>query len=151
MHKTIVSDTSCFILLDNINEFDLLQKLYGQVITTNEVAKEFGKILPDWIVIKEPKEKQYQQVLELQLDKGEASAITLALDITNPILILDDYKARKAAERLGFEITGTLGVIIKAKMEGHISSVKLILEKIKKTNFRVTPKLEQQVILEAGE
>ena len=151
MHKTIISDTSCFILLDNINKFDLLRKLYGQVITTNEIAKEFRKPLPDWIVIKEPKEKQYQQVLELQLDKGEASAITLALDITNPVLILDDYKARRVAESLGFKITGTLGVIIKAKLEGHISSVKLILEGIKKTNFRFTPQLEQQVLLEARE
>lgn len=151
MPKIIISDTSCFILLDNINEFDLLRKLYGQVITTNEVAKEFGKSLPDWIEIKEPKKKQYQQVLELQLDKGEASAITLALDMIDPILILDDYRARKVAERLGFEITGTLGVIIKAKLAGHISSVKPILEKIKRTNFRLTPELEQEVLLESSE
>ncbi|MCX6274765.1 MAG: DUF3368 domain-containing protein [Bacteroidetes bacterium] len=46
--------------------------------------------------------------------------------------LLDDYKARKIAEHLGLEITGTLGVIIKAKLNGIITSVKPYLEKIRK-------------------
>lgn len=46
MPKTIVSDTSCFIVLTNIGELDLLQKVYGQIITTVEVADEFDATLP---------------------------------------------------------------------------------------------------------
>jgi len=53
--------------------------------------------------------------LELQLDKGEASAIALALEIQDSTLILDDFKARKVAEKLGLKITGTLGLMILPK------------------------------------
>jgi predicted nucleic acid-binding protein len=47
MLKTIVSDTSCFIILANIGELDLLQKTFGEIITTKEVLKEFGEDLPN--------------------------------------------------------------------------------------------------------
>lgn len=43
-------------------------------------------------------------------------------------IILDDTKDRKIAERLGLEITGTLGVIIKAKLIGIIPSIKPLPE-----------------------
>jgi predicted nucleic acid-binding protein len=43
MHKTIISDTSCLILLDKIGELDILNKLFGAITTTNEVAEEFGQ------------------------------------------------------------------------------------------------------------
>jgi len=47
MHKTIISDSSCFIILYNIGELDLLRKVYGQIITTHEIATEFGEKLPE--------------------------------------------------------------------------------------------------------
>ncbi len=51
MPKTIISDTSCFIVLTNIGELDLLQKVYGQIVTTVEIATEYGEALPDWVII----------------------------------------------------------------------------------------------------
>ena len=51
MHKTIISDTSCFIVLANIGELDLLQKVYGKIITTIEVSTEYGEPLPDWVEV----------------------------------------------------------------------------------------------------
>ncbi|MCX6274762.1 MAG: hypothetical protein NTV09_06110 [Bacteroidetes bacterium] len=68
MPKTIVSDTSCFIILTKIGELDLLQKTYGQIVTTIEVATEFGQALPEWIEIKSAADKTRQQILELQID-----------------------------------------------------------------------------------
>ena len=97
MPKTIVSDTSCFIILANIGEMDLLQKTFGEIITTEEVVEEFGEELPSWIQIKLPTDKHRQKILETQLDKGEASAIALALDYPESLIILDDLKARKIA------------------------------------------------------
>jgi len=91
------------------------------------------------------------QILELQLDKGESSAIALALEIPNSTLILDDYKARKIAENLGLNFTGTIGIIIKAKLENIIPSIKPLLEKIKQTNFRISPEIELQAYKEARE
>lgn len=151
MPKTIVSDTSCFIILTNIGELDLLQKVYGKIITTAEVAFEFGKTLPEWIEITAPADKYRQKILELQLDKGEASAIALALEIPESTIILDDQKARKIPENLGLEITVTIGVIIKAKLLDIIPSIKPFLNKIKDTDFRLSDEIEQQALKEAGE
>src|SRR5580700_8808617 len=95
MPETIISDTSCLIILSNIGELDLLQKLYHHIITTIEIANEFGQPLPDWIEIKASANWHYQQILELQIDKGEASAIALAIEFTDCMLIVDDYKARR--------------------------------------------------------
>jgi predicted nucleic acid-binding protein len=66
-------------------------------------------------------------------------------------IILDDYKARKVAEQLGLDITGTIGVIIKAKLNGVIPSIKPYLEKISQTDFRITDDLKEQAMKEAGE
>ncbi len=118
--ETIISDTSCFIILTNIDELDLLQKIYGEVITTPEVAAEFGEPLPIWIKIKSATDKYRQRIIELQIDKGEASAISLAIETADSVLILDDEKARKFAAKLSLKITGTLGVIVKAKLRGII-------------------------------
>lgn len=151
MHKIIISDTSCFIILKNIGEFHLLQKLYSKITTTVEIATEFGEPLPEWVEILSVKSKDTQRLLELQIDKGESSAIALALEISDSLLILDDIKARKVATQLGLSITGTLGIIIKAKLEGIIPSVIPILNKIKQTDFRLSNEVELQVLKAAME
>lgn len=151
MHKIIISDTSCLIILSKIEELELLQKLYGTIITTQEVADEFGEALPDWIIIENAKDKYHQRILELQIDKGESSAIALALETLDSTLILDDFKARKVAGNLGLRFTGTIGIIIKAKLSGLIPSIKPLLEKIVTTNFRISAEIELQALKEAGE
>jgi len=151
MHKIIISDTSCFIILTNIGELSLLQKLYSKITTTVEIATEFGEPLPEWVEILTVKSKDTQRLLEMQIDKGESSAIALALEISDSLLILDDIKARKVATQLGLSITGTLGIIIKAKLEGIIPSVIPILNKIKQTDFRLSNEVELQVLKAAME
>ncbi len=150
-HKTIISDTSCFIILSNIGELDLLQKVYGEIITTSTIAEEFGDELPSWVRIQNVSDKLRLKILELQIDKGESSAIALALETPNSTLILDDYKARKLAENLGLNFTGTSGIIIKTKLENITPSINPFLEKIKKSNFRISPEIELQAFKEAKE
>lgn len=151
MPKTIISDTSCFIILSNIGELELLRKVYGVIITTNDIAIEFGDTLPNWVEIRKVNDISKQQLLELQIDKGESSAIALALEIPESTLILDDIKARKIASKLGLSFTGTIGVIVKAKLKGIIPSIKPILEKIKMTDFRISIELEILALREAKE
>ena len=67
MHKTIISDTSCLIILTNIGELDLLKRVYGQIITTSDIEKEFGEKLPDWIMIENVKDQSTQRILEYQM------------------------------------------------------------------------------------
>ena len=80
MLKTIISDASCFIVLSNIGEMELLRNVYSEIVTTPEIVSEFGEKLPEWVIISNVKDVVCQQVLELQLDKGESSAIALALE-----------------------------------------------------------------------
>ena len=151
MHKTIISDTSCFIILTNIGELELLHKVYGQIVTTLDIATEYGEPLPEWVEIVTVKDKYRQQLLEMQIDRGESSAIALALETPDSTIILDDYKARKIADQLGLIYTGTIGVIIKAKLNGIIPSIKPLLEKLKQTNFHLSVNIELQALKEASE
>ncbi len=151
MHKTIISDASCFIVLSNIDEMNLLHEVYSEIITTPEISEEFGEKLPKWVTVLDVKDHTCQKVLELQIDKGESSAIALALELPNSTLILDDYKARKIANSLELPYIGTIGVVIKAKLLGIIPSIKPILDKMKKTNFRLSAELEKDALIAANE
>ncbi len=151
MQKTIVSDTSRLILLDNIGELRILHLLFGEIIITSTIAKEFGEKLPKWIKVIDPKNKIYQNLLLTTVDKGEASAIALAVEQKECLLILDDQKARKLALKLGLKYTGTLALLVNAKLNGHIKSIVPILNKIRRTNFRLTPELEKKILEATGE
>lgn len=151
MQKIIVSDTSCLILLDKFREMSVLNKLFGNIIITPEIAKEFNKATPDWILIKTPSNSIYQNILEASIDTGEASAIALALEQENCLLIIDDNKGRKFAKQMGLTITGTIGLLIEAKNKGHINSLKTLFEKINETNFRISEKLISYALGKVGE
>ena len=151
MPKLIISDTSCLIILEKIGELSILQSLYGTILTTAEVAAEFGQPLPDWIQIRQPSDINYRHILTASLDLGEASAIALALECDDALLIIDDLKGRNFALRLGLRITGTLGILVEAKLAGHLSALKPVLQKIKQTNFRLTERLEALVLSKVNE
>lgn len=75
MHRVIIADTSCFIILSKINKLELVHIVYGDILTTVDVANEFRDKLPDWVDIVEVKDKMRQHLLEMQIDKGESSAV----------------------------------------------------------------------------
>ena len=146
MPDIVISDTSSLILFQNIGEFDLLQKVYTQILITPEVADEFSEKVPDWIIIKKVQDTKYQKIIETQLDKGEASVIALAKEYNNPLLILDDLKARKLAFKLDIKITGALGVIHKAKQIGKIQLIKPILSKLSESDFRISENIVNELL-----
>ena len=147
----IISDTSCLILLSKIGELDLLQIFCNKVYITTIIKNEFGKPLPDWIEITNPTDKHYQKILEMDLDKGEASAIALGIEQEQAILIIDDLKGRKVSEKLKIKYSGTFGLILKAKQVGIIDKVRPVLEKVKLTDFRFSNKIFDTVLKEANE
>jgi predicted nucleic acid-binding protein len=73
------------------------------------------------------------------------------METNGSILILDDNKARKIARQLNLQFTGTIGIVIKAKLVGLIPSIKPILKKIKDTDFRIADELESTALSAAGE
>jgi predicted nucleic acid-binding protein len=147
----IISDTSCLILLIKIDELDLLRKFSDRIIITSIIKKELGIALPNWIEVIDPKDIHYQKILEMDLDKGEASAISLMLEIDNSVLLIDDLKGRKIAERLNLRFSGTFGLLLKSKEIGLIKSIKPLIEKVRSTNFRFSEKLLSEVLKQAKE
>jgi predicted nucleic acid-binding protein len=150
-YSVVIADTSCFILLDKINELDLLQKVFKHITTTTEIANEFNKPLPHWVSIQSATNPRYCELLKIEVDKGEASAISLALEIDNALLILDDQKARRLAERLRLDYTGTLGILLKAKELGILTAIKPVLQKIQRTNFHFSEKVLNDILRTADE
>lgn len=144
MPSVIVSDTSCLILFYKIGELDLLKKLFGKLHITETVLKEFNQKIPEWIEVAELT-TDLQKGLANYLDKGEATAISLAAEHENSLLIIDEIKGRKAAKEMGISVTGSLGVLVEAKNQGHIRKIKPLIEKIQKTNFRISEELIEQV------
>ena len=117
----IIADTSCLILLSKVDELELLRRISENVFITHTVKAEFGHPLPDWIIAKDPNSSPFQKLLEREIDPGEISAILLAMETPSSILIIDDMKGRKVAQRLSLRYSGTLGLLLKAKRTGVLS------------------------------
>lgn len=144
MPKIVISDSSILIIFHKIKEFSILQKVYGELITTPEIINEFGEDIPDWIKILSVKDRKYQELLETQVDVGEASAIALAAEYDEVLLLLDDLKARKLAARLKLKVTGTLGIISKTKQLLIIKQVKPLIDKLLVTDFRLSDDIVEE-------
>ena len=149
--RIIIADASCLIALQNIKRLELLKALYSQISITPEVENEFGEALPDWIQIEAIKDVQKKSILQLELDEGEASAIVLALESTDSLLIIDERKGRKTARKLGVKIIGTLGVIILAREHSIIAEVAPILEALENVGFRISVTLKESILKKVGE
>ena len=150
MPSVIVSDTSCLILFYKIEELDLLKKLYGKLHITDTVFKEFNQPVPDWIEVVQPKTDVHRG-LSGYLDAGEATSIALASEYEESLLIIDEIKGRKAAKEMGIPVTGSLGVLTTAKNKGHLKAVKPTIDKIQKTNFRISKELIERVLDKVNE
>lgn len=144
--EIIIADASCLIVLENIQELPILEKLFGEILITQEVKEEFGLDLPDWITVRKLNNQSKKEALSLILDKGEASAIALTLETAESILIIDEKKGRRIAQDLGLKITGTLGIFIKAKEIGLIDSIENVLNKLENVDFRISPTLKQKLL-----
>ncbi|GHV92185.1 hypothetical protein AGMMS50268_26880 [Spirochaetia bacterium] len=135
--KLIISDTSCLIALTNIGRLDLLKELCKIVYITPEVAAEFGEILPDWIQVIPVKDVLKVKTINNILDLGESTAIALALETQNSLLILDDGKARRFAKNIGLTMTGTLGLLITAYKAGILVDFDMVIADLRKEDFRI--------------
>lgn len=151
MHKVVIADTSCLILYSKIEITYILNSLYSAVFVTPKVADEFGEPLPEWINIKLPESTNISLFKAFNLGIGETSSLALALEIKNSTVILDDDKAKRIAKSFNLEVTGSLGLIVKAKEKHIIQNVRDVITKIKATNFYLSPFLENLILQVAGE
>lgn len=151
MHKIVIADTSCLILFSKIELLYILHSLYSDVLVTPEVANEFAEPLPEWINIQPASPENIYLFENYNLGIGEITSLALAIELKNSIIILDDGKAKKIAKSHNLNVTGSLGIIVKAKEKNIVPCVKDVLIKIKVTNFRLTSSLETLILKIAGE
>jgi uncharacterized protein len=156
----IVSNTTPLISLLIIDKLNLLNEIYGKISVPYAVFKELeqgkqktyyqdiSKI--NWIEIVDINNKEIEQSL-FDLDEGEAEAIILAKELNADLLILDEKLGRDYAKKLNVKITGTLGVLLKAKELGLIDSVRELLDILVKKGVWLSPKLIEKVLNLAGE
>jgi predicted nucleic acid-binding protein len=155
----VISDTSPITNLIQIDCLDLLNAVFGKIIIPQTVYNELCE-LPDqkeildnqdWISVVAAENRSAITQLETQLDKGEAEAIALAMELRPDFLIIDEIKGRTIAEGFGIKIVGLLGTLLKAKQLGHIAELKPKLEELIRLGFRVNPKLYDHILKLAGE
>jgi uncharacterized protein len=91
-------------------------------------------------------------VLQSGLGQGEAETIALGLELPADLVLLDERAGRAAAARVGLRITGVLGVLLRAKLQGDIPMLRPELDALRnKARFFIAPALEKQVLRGAGE
>ncbi|WP_457641817.1 DUF3368 domain-containing protein [Persephonella sp.] len=141
----VVSNTTPLLSFIKLNRLDILQEIYQRIYIPEAVYKEIetgkGKYYKDiskenWIIIKKVKNKNLVEKYTEFIDIGEVEAIALSLEIKANLLLIDDRKGRTIAEKENINITGTVGILIKAKKLGIIKEIKpYIYELIEKGNF----------------
>ena len=158
--RKIICNTTPILSLIKINKLDLLEKLYGKIIIPYAVFEE----------VEEGKEKQYYQDLSKlswieienvknqladfrfdKIDDGEAEVLILAKEKNADLVIMDELMGRRFARQIGLKLTGTMGILLKAKEKGFINSVSELLNELQNKGTWLNPKLVSKVKKLAGE
>jgi hypothetical protein len=69
-------------------------------------------------------------ILGVTLDPGESEAVAMSLEWPAVLLIMDESSGRAMARNLNIRITGTLGVLLKAKRDDQIPSLKSEMDRL---------------------
>ena len=148
--RLIIGDTSCLILFNRIGRLDILQKTFASLAITDKVAEEYGTV-PEWIDIKRDYDQTLYRKFNVNFGPGESSCMALALLEDNPLLIIDDRRAKQVAKDVGIECTGSLGVLLIAKNYRVIEAVGPIVSQIETTDFRISDKTTKAILRLAKE
>ena len=143
-----VADSTPIISLALMGKLDLLRHLYCQVVVPPAVQREVLAGGPGAVGHAELQQATSLQVVPLQnvrradmlsdLDRGEAEVIALAQESNADLAIIDERLARRHAKRLGLILTGTLGVLLKAKNTGLVPSVAPLVEQRLRGGIRLS-------------
>lgn len=159
----VVSDTSVISNLFLVGHFNILEKLFHSVIIPQKVKDElmelkgFGVdvnpiINASFLTVKTPNNLTLVQQFLTEIDEGEAQAIVLAMELNADLILVDELKGRAIAEQQGLDVTGLLGVLLRAKKQGYLPFVKPILERLKtEAGFYLSDKLFLQITALANE
>jgi predicted nucleic acid-binding protein len=159
----VVADTSVVLNLCCIGKESLLQSDFGRVLVPEKVAAEFtrlcrhstrfsGLILPTWIGVVRAPPVDPEVLAKFQLDDGEKAALTLAHHLAADAVLIDESLGRRAAKALGLPTLGILGILLRAKAKGRISSVSDEIDALENmAGFWIHSEIKRKVLETAGE
>ena len=151
----IISDTTPLHYLIEIDEQDLLRKLFGQVILPQGVIEELShpkappkvqdwvQHLPDWIEVRTVDVSLFQP--QKKIGKGERQAIALALEMKADAVLADDRGAVLEARRVNVQTIQTLG-ILEAAAKRNLLELEDALTRLQQTSFYVLPEIIEALL-----
>ena len=139
----VISDSSTLIHLAAIGRLGLLKEFYGRItvppLVWREVVEQGGGRAgaveveqarqAGWIEVLAVADAGMLQLLRRDLDDGESEVIALAVEQRADLVLLDESDARRTADLYSLSKTGIIGLLIRAKQEGHIDSLKVELDR----------------------
>ena len=157
----VICNTSPIQYLYQADLLELLPTLAGQVYVPEAVVAELQEgqrrnvLLPaledlSWLIVRPVRDRTLLPLVT-HLGDGEKEVLALGLETQDPLLLLDDRDARRYAQTLGLEITGTLGLLLRAKERGILGAVRPVLDRLQALRFRLNAKTRQMVLKRAGE
>ena len=161
MPEVVISNTSPIFYLHRLRRLDLLQKLYQEVIVPKAVVAELeagrkqGEDVPaidsyEWIKIRAIRSPQIMG-LSTDFGPGETEVLALALEESDSLVIIDEKLARRIARLRGLRVTGTAGILLKAKQKGHILAVKPFLDRLQEIHFHLSDNVRTLILSTAEE
>lgn len=161
MRKVIVNSTP-LIALCHVNKLAVLKRLYGEITIPKAVYDEISvkedsickKTVDDslgWIHVQEIQNYMAKAMFKSQLYEGEVEVMILAMEQQADVVIIDDLNAKKYAKYLELPVTGTLGVLMKAKQKGYISELKSVLDGMVQNGIYIKPSLIELCLKQVGE
>jgi predicted nucleic acid-binding protein len=150
---TVVSNASPLIALAQVNLLARLEPLFVECLIPPAVAREIAPsvVSPAWIHVRDLTGPIDLRVRRAGLDPGETEAISLALELREYVLVLDDRPARRLATTLDLPHVGTLALLVAAKRNALVPAVRPIIDALLDVKFRASPRLIAQILAEAGE
>ncbi len=156
----IVADSSPLISLAMLNKLFILEHIFDEILIPMAVYDEITKInKPHFKELKEfatNRVKKIQNILAVQLlqkelDTGEAEAIVLAIENNITDILIDEYKGRKIAKVQNLSPIGTIGVLLQSKNKGLLKEVKPELDKLIANHQRISKELYNTALKLANE
>jgi len=156
----VVSNSTILIGLAKIDRLDLLKKLFSKVYIPEAVFNELTQTQKagasdirraSYLEQKAPNDVKEVALLLGNLDRGEAEVLVLSKELNADLVLIDEEKARKAAVLAGFEVMGLMGVLLAAKRQGFLKSIKSLISELKEKKFRVAEDIVVDILKSAEE
>lgn len=153
--RLVVADTSPIVYLLSIGHIDVLPRLFSKVLLPDAVLKELShptapRVVSDWVTAL-PTWVEIKQVDAIDdaslgaLGAGERDAITLALSLHADLILIDERRGTAVALSKGFDVTGTLGVLLLAARRGLIDLADAFA-RLRRTNFRYRQEIMDELL-----